>query len=56
MRDWWRPAWWRCSTETKTVNETLAVQARLDEVQLRIETDRGRLDNLTRVTDYATIA
>jgi hypothetical protein len=42
--------------EAKTVNQALAVQARLDDVQLRIETDRGRLDNLTRVTDYATIA
>ena len=42
--------------EAKTVNETLAVQSRLDDVQLRIETDRGRLDNLTRVTSYATIA
>ena len=40
----------------ETVNQALAVQARLDDVQLRIETDRGRLDNLTRVTDYATIA
>ena len=42
--------------EAKTVNQALAVQSRLDDVQLRIETDRGRLDNLTRVTDYATIA
>ena len=40
----------------ETVNQALAVQSRLDDVQLRIETDRGRLDNLTRVTDYATIA
>jgi hypothetical protein len=39
----------------KTVNETLAIQARLDDVQLRIETDKGRIDNLSRVTSYATI-
>lgn len=42
--------------EATTVNQALQVQSRLDDVQLRIETDRGRLDNLTRVTDYATIA
>jgi hypothetical protein len=41
--------------KAQTINETLAIQARLDGVQEQIEVQQGRLNYLQRLTDLSTI-
>jgi hypothetical protein len=41
--------------KAKTINETLAIQSRLDTVQEQIEIEQGRLTYLDRLTELSTI-